>query len=136
MQRQFSAGGIVFNSQKQVLLTKNSTNHYWGFPKGHMEEGESMKETAVREVKEEAGITARIVTKIGDSHYIYTHPETKDKIFKIVALYLMDYVSGDTKDHDWEVSEAIWVKPEEAFKILSFFDDKQLLKKALGIKHG
>lgn len=136
MKREFSAGGIIFNKQGQVLLTKNSSNKHWGFPKGNPNEGESMKDAALREVSEEAGVTAEIITKVGDSHYVYTHPESKEKIFKIVSIYLMRYLFGDPKDHDWEVSEAIWAEPEKAFNILSFFADKQLLKKALELKNG
>ena len=49
----------------------------------------------------------------------------------MVTVYLMKYLSGDPKDHDWEVSEADWFSPEEALKILSFSPDKILLKKAL-----
>jgi 8-oxo-dGTP pyrophosphatase MutT (NUDIX family) len=143
MTREFSAGGIVFksdnskallNDQGQVLLTQNSANHHWGFPKGHIEKGQTSKEAALREVKEEGGVEAEIIAKIDDSKYIYTHPETKEKIFKVVTFYLMNYLSGDPQNHDWEVSEAGWFTPEEALKKLSFSDDKRLLKKALEMK--
>lgn len=144
MKREFSTGGIVFNNKGQVLITQHSTNHYWGFPKGIIDPGQTSKEAAVREVREEGGIEAEIIAKIGDSKYTYvwkegykTHnmesPKVGEKIFKVVTLYLMKYISGDPKDHDWEVSEAKFVSPEEALKILSFSQDKQHLKKALGM---
>lgn len=135
MKRVFSAGGIVFNQQGQVLLTQNSSNKYWGFPKGtiNLEKKESMKAAATREVKEEGGVEAEIIDKIGDTKYIFTQPETKEKFFKIVSYYAMKYISGDPKDHDWEVSEAGWFEPEEALKKLSFSGDKEMLKKALEI---
>lgn len=130
MTREFSAGGIVFDNGR-VLLTQHSTNHHWGFPKGNIQKGESGKDAALREVREEGGVAAEIIAKVGDSKYIYTHPESKEKIFKIVTVFLMKYISGDTKDHDWEVEEAGWFDVEEALGKLSFSQDKQHLKKAM-----
>lgn len=143
MKREFSAGGIVFNNLCQVLLTQHSTNKYWSFPKGLIDPGQTGKETAVREVKEEGGVEAEIIDKVGDSKYVYTPSESKpappdkrasrgrEKVFKIVSWFLMRYISGDPKDHDWEVSEAGWFEPEKALEKLSFSRDKLLLKKAL-----
>ena|SRR3989344_6760596 len=132
MKREFSAGGIVFNSKGQVLVTQHSSNKHWSFPKGHIEKGQSSKEAGLREVKEEGGIEAKIIEKIGDNKYMYKNKEGEN-VFKIVVLFLMEYISGDIKDHDWEVSEAKWVTPEDALGILSFSTDKQLLKKAVEI---
>ena len=131
MKREFSAGGIVFNSHGQVLLTKHSQNKHWSFPKGWIEEGQTSKEAAIREVKEEGGVEAEIIEKIGDSKYVYTL--NGEKIFKVVVYFLMKYLSGDPKDHDWEMEDAGWFTPEEALKTLDFSRDKELLKKALEI---
>ena len=139
MKREFSAGGIVLRQAQdkysknkcEVLLTQNSSSHYWGFPKGNVGEGETTKEAAVREVSEEAGVKAEIIEKVGDSKYIYTHPETKEKVFKIVTMFLMKYISGNLEDHDWEMEEAKWFSPEQALKTLSFSQDRKLLKQAL-----
>lgn len=131
MKREFSAGGIVFNSKGQVLLTKHSQNHYWGFPKGLIDQGQTTKEAALREVKEEGGVEAEIIGKVGDSKYIYTFKG--EKIFKVVTVFLMKYISGDPKDHDYEMEDAGWFEVEEALKILSFSNDKLLLKRAMRI---
>ncbi|MBI2012283.1 NUDIX hydrolase [Candidatus Daviesbacteria bacterium] len=128
MQREFSAGGIVFNSKGQVLITQNSSNKYWGFPKGKIESGQTSKETALREVKEEGGVEALILEKIGDSKYVYT--KDGEKIFKLVVMFLMKYLSGDPSLHDYEVSEANWYSYDEAMEKLSFKNDKELLIKA------
>lgn len=129
LKREFSAGGIVFNDDGQVLLIQSEKNSYWVFPKGHIEEGQTGKEAAIREVKEEGGVEAEIVNKAGDSRYIYTlHGE---RIFKVVVFYLMKYISGDPKDHDWEVKDAKWFGPQEALKTLKFSKDKELLQNAL-----
>src|SRR3972149_7908804 len=129
MKREFSAGGIVFNDKGQVLLTKNSQNKHWSFPKGLIDPGQTTKEAALREVKEEGGIEAEIIDKIGYSKYVYTF--NNEKIFKIVTYFLMKYLSGDPKDHDWEVEEAGWYEPGDALKQLTFSQDKEHLKKAL-----
>lgn len=130
MKREFSAGGIVFKDG-QVLVTQYSANLYWGFPKGHIEAGETSKEAAIREVKEEGAVEAKIIEKIGDSKYVYTLEG--EKIFKVVVIFLMEYISGDPKDHDWEVSEAGWFNPEDALERLSFSQDKNLLRTALEV---
>lgn len=129
MKREFSAGGIVFNNKGQVLVTQHSQNHHWSFPKGLLDHSEqTTEESALREVKEEGGVEAQILGKVGYSKYVYTLKG--EKIFKIVTYFLMKYVSGDPKDHDFEVSEAGWFTPEEALKQLTFSQDKVLLKKA------
>ncbi len=131
MKREFSAGGIVFNGKGEILLTQHSKNHHWGFPKGWIDKGETVKDAAIREVKEEGGIKAEILEKVGENKYVYTL--NGEKIFKVVTIFLMKYISGDPKDHDWEISEALWYEPEDALKRLDFSQDKTLLKKALEI---
>ncbi|MBU1031903.1 NUDIX hydrolase [Patescibacteria group bacterium] len=131
MKREFSAGGIVFNNKGQVLVTQHSQNKHWSFPKGLIDSGQTPEEAALREVKEEGGVKAEIIDKIGYSKYIYSL--NGEKIFKVVTYFLMKYISGDPKDHDWEVEEAGWYEPEDALKQLTFNQDKELLKKALEI---
>lgn len=130
MKREFSAGGIVFNNEGKVLVTQHSQNHHWSFPKGLLDHpGQTTQESALREVREEGGVEAEIVGKVGYSKYVYTL--NNEKIFKIVTYFLMEYVSGDIKDHDWEVEDIGWFTPKEAEKQLTFSQDKVLFKKAL-----
>lgn len=133
MKREFSAGGIVFNDKGQVLLTKHSQNHHWSFPKGLIDPGQTSEQAAVREVKEEGGVEAGIIDKIGYSKYVYSLD--REKIFKIVTYFLMKYTSGDPKNHDWEVEEAGWYEPDEALGQLTFPQDKELLEKAVKMNH-
>lgn len=138
LKREFSAGGIVFNGKGQVLLiqtesTKDHETKYWGFPKGHIEEGQTTKDAALREVHEEGGVIAEIISKIGDMRYVYTRDG--QRIFKVVVIYLMRYKSGDPKDHDHEVLEAQWFALEDALQKLSFAQDKKLLEKAFEMSH-
>ena len=127
MKREFSAGGIVFNSKGQVLLTKHSQNKHWSFPKGLIDPGQTSEEAALREVREEGGVKAEIIDKVGYSKYVYTMQG--EKIFKVVTYFLMEYVSGNPEDHDWEVEEAGWYEVEDALRQLTFSQDKDLLRK-------
>ena len=130
--REFSAGGAVYkkdNDGLKWLVCKHSGYHKWVLPKGLIEEGQTIEETAIREVKEEGGVEAKILGRVGYSKYIYTFE--KEKIFKVVTYFLMTYISGDPKDHDFEMEDAGWFLPEEALKTLSFSQDKNLLKQVL-----
>ena len=62
-----SCGGVVIHRGKILLLYKSYRNKYdgWVLPKGTVEEGEDYKDTAVREVKEEAGVDGTIINYIG-----------------------------------------------------------------------
>lgn len=134
MLREFSAGGIIINDSGQVLLIKNAAlrdpkKAYWGFPKGHINSGEKSKEAALREIKEETNIEAKVIKRLGDSRYIFTRDGKK--VFKVVVYFLLRYVSGDLKPQDLEVLELNWYEPEEALKLLSFKKDQEFLEKAL-----
>ncbi len=151
MKRVISAGGIVFKDG-QVLSTKTPSmrdlsKKHWGFPKGHVEEGEKSEVAALREVEEETGVKARVIKKIGDTKYTFLYKQRlktspkgsvyKDqKIFKIVIWFLMEYESGNLSPQPGEIEEVRWFTPEEALVNLSFPQDKKLLQKALEIKNG
>jgi 8-oxo-dGTP diphosphatase len=134
MKREFSAGGIVFNSEGRVLVINNAAlrdpkKSYWGFPKGHIDPGESSKNAAIREIKEETGLDAEIIQKIGDSKYTFTFEG--EKIFKVVIMFLMKKVKGEIKVQKEELLGAEWVSADEALNKLSFPKDKDLLKSAM-----
>lgn len=135
MKNEFSSGGIVYKAGDEplFLLIENSRMNrpgetWWGFPKGHLEEGEGNEEAAIREVEEETGIKCEIIKKIGNSKYVLT--KNDEKIFKVVTIFLMKYISGDTKPQIEEVSDVIWLPYGEALKKLAYPGDKELLKKA------
>lgn len=135
MKRIFSAGGIVvrdFDGEKKVLVTQHSKHKGWDFPKGHIEEGESSKDAAVREVEEETGVKAEIFEKAGDTKYFYYEPssakasEGKEKVFKTVIYFLMKYVGEGTATTAFEVSAMEWLPVEEVEEKLTFSDTKKL----------
>lgn len=130
-ERAFSAGGVVFKkdaNEFKFLIIKPAGTERWQLPKGLINNGESSKETAVREIAEEGGVDAEIMTKLGESKYFFVW-EGK-KIFKTVTFYLMRYIKDTGKGHDEEVDEAVFFPFKEAYGKLTFKDDKGLLKQA------
>ncbi|MDP4000787.1 MAG: NUDIX domain-containing protein [bacterium] len=134
--REISAGGVVYKKQADkifVLLIKpsgatNNKEKQWTFPKGLLD-GQVPETAALREVKEEGGVIANIIEKLGSIKYSYKWEG--ENIFKIVTFYLMEYVSGDPKDHDHEVAEAKWVEIVEVENMLTYPGDKETFEKAL-----
>lgn len=131
-----SAGGIVFkkrNDKIQWLITQHSQHKGWGFPKGLVGDNirnESMETAAIREVKEEGGIKAKIVEKLLKPVF-YTYRFGGYLVRKTVYYFLMEYVSGDPENHDWEVSEAKFIPQEKVMKTLTFDSDKTAFEQAL-----
>jgi 8-oxo-dGTP pyrophosphatase MutT (NUDIX family) len=98
-------------------------------PKGHPEPGESAQEAALREVREETGLEATPVEKLGDIRYWYARDG--DRVLKIVSFFLLSYRSGRLEDHDQEVEEALWIPLEEAPARLAFRGEKNIAQAAL-----
>jgi len=134
LQKQTSAGGVIFKKNKnsvQIILISVKNGQSWCLPKGLVNKGETTEEAALREVGEETGLTARIIDKLGNINYWYYIKEENIKCRKTVYFYLMEYVSGDTADHDLEVDEAVWFSLETALKKVSFKGDRTVIEKAI-----
>ena len=126
-----SCGGVVIFRGKILLLYKNYRNKYegWVLPKGTVEPGEEYKDTAIREVKEETGAAATIIQYVGKSHYTFSVPE--DTVEKDVHGYLMmgeSYYSKPQKEEYFVDSG--YYKYHEAYHLLKFANEKQILEKA------
>lgn len=105
-------------------------------PKGLVDPGEKALEAALREVREETGLTAAPITKLADIRYVYVRSwGDGEKVFKIVSFYLLRYESGRidnlTDDMRIEVARARWVRLEDAPKLLAYRGEKQMARKAL-----
>ncbi len=131
-----SAGGIVYKKEGDTLLwllIQHKKALHWGFPKGHIGdhvENELMEEAALREVQEEGGITAKIINDSPiDTTYFFKQDNTLHK--KTVHYFLMEYISGDTSDHDHEVLEAKFIPTDEAWDTLTYNTDKEAFSKVL-----
>lgn len=125
-----SCGGVVIFRGKILLLYKNYKNKYegWVLPKGTVEAGEEFKDTALREVFEESGARASVMKYIGKSEYSFTVPE--DTVVKEVHWYLMMADSYYSKPQREEYfTDAGFYKYHEAYHLLKFSNEKQILEK-------
>ena len=132
---QTSAGGVVFRrigDRVEVVIIAVGPNNRWQLPKGLVDKNEKPEVTAVREAREEGGVTSEIVTHLDTVDYWYAGLENgiRVRFHKRVHFYLMRYLSGDTKDHDWEVNEARWVPIEDAAAQLAFDNEKSVMEQA------
>jgi 8-oxo-dGTP pyrophosphatase MutT (NUDIX family) len=130
---EFSAGGVVVRGGEVVVIvpTKRGPNgeRVLGLPKGHPEPGESALEAAVREVREEAGVTGRLIGSLGSIRY--ARQRRGRLVPKQVEFFLFEYESGDPQDHDHEIEEAIWMPLSAAAVSLTFEGERQILRRAM-----
>jgi 8-oxo-dGTP pyrophosphatase MutT (NUDIX family) len=127
-----SAGGLVLrrrDSTYDALLIGRGTQRVWTLPKGHVEARESTEQAALREVREETGCWAELVTRLNEISYWFYVGKAKHR--KSVTFYLMRYLSGDTANHDHEVDEARWFDIMVARKSLKYVNEKRLVDLAL-----
>ena len=120
-----SAGGLVVRDA-QILLISTQKGRRWQLPKGHIEAGETPEETAVREVREETGVTGRVLAPLPEVEYWYVE-KGRLRVHKRVDYFLLDYESGDTADFDAaEVSGAAWFSWDEGLAKLSFENERRV----------
>lgn len=152
--REFSSGGIVYKKEngrvfwliRKTSASKTFSETHWMLPKGWLDDSgnglpgpmasgiikadnKSLESTAIREVAEETGVKAEIVNKIETIKFFYKHPE-RGEILKFVTFYLMKWISNLPEGFDGETSEIAWLSYEDAFKMLSFQKEKDVLETA------
>ena len=133
---QISAGGVAFrwkDSKPEIAIVSVKPKLRWQLPKGIVDEGESPEVTAVREVREEAGVETERIRLIETIEYWYRSVRQGQPVryHKFVHFYLLQYISGDVSDHDHEVAESRWVSFEEALEMLAFKGEREVAEKAL-----
>jgi len=155
MVREISAGGVVIRKREgawwmavieppeECARAADQSKHaarkpkpVLALPKGLVDPGEKPLETALREVQEETGVTADLVTKLGDIKYVYTRTWADgERVFKIVSFYLMRYRCGRINEiapeMRIEVACARWVRLEDAPALLAYKGEKQMAQRAL-----
>ena len=132
---QISAGGVAFrwkDSEPEIAIVSVKPKLRWQLPKGIVDPGESPQMTAVREVREEAGIETDLIKLIETIEYWYRSVRNGQPVryHKFVHFYLLTYLSGDVADHDHEIEEARWVSFDEALEKLEFKSEREVAEKA------
>ena len=135
MRREFSAGGVVVRRLRggwRLAAIKPGGKNVWALPKGLIAPGEDPAVTAAREVKEETGLDARLVEKLGDVRYVYTWKG--ERVFKVVSFYLFRYRRGRLGDipseHAHEVDATRWLPLEDAPRLLAYGGERQMAERA------
>ncbi len=126
-----SAGGVVYRDGEggiEVVICGRIGDGVWGLPKGTPDAGESLEETAIREVSEETGLDVRIGEKIGVVEYWFAR--TGVRYHKWVHHYLFEATGGDTDSHDLEYDRVEWRPIEDALTTLTFKNESNMVEKA------
>lgn len=126
-----SCGCIVFNNDK--VLVEESLSGFYGFPKGHIENGESEEECAIRETLEETGISVRVDSSSRFSISYLVHDVVPKEV-----IYFISYLNGssDIVIQEEEVKSACWVPISEVRDILTFDNLKELWDRVLEAYNG
>ncbi len=128
MIKTLSAGGVVVNSKGEIVLVRNGKGlPWWGFPKGHVDEGEDVISAAQREINEETGLTDLIFVKELDNYSRFKGDpaggEDKNEL-KNIHMFLFKTKQELLKPIDPDNPEARWVAKEEVLNLLTHQKDK------------
>jgi 8-oxo-dGTP pyrophosphatase MutT (NUDIX family) len=130
---EFSAGGVVLRGGEIVVIVPTRRGpggaRVLALPKGHPEPGESPAQAALREVREEAGVSGELTESLGVVEYTYERKGRR--IAKQVEFFLIEYRDGDPADHDHEVEQARWMPLAEAVSALSYPGEREIVATVL-----
>jgi diadenosine hexaphosphate hydrolase (ATP-forming) len=124
-----SAGGVIVDARGRVLLLRRADEGTWCFPKGHVEAGETLQETAAREIREECGLAVTIGKEIAEVRYSYHWPPDDVNYDKRVVYFLARAGGGEVRLED-RFSDWRWAIPATAERLLHHRNDQNVLRKA------
>jgi 8-oxo-dGTP pyrophosphatase MutT (NUDIX family) len=128
-----SAGGVVYRQSDddiEIVVCGRPAEGLWALPKGTPEPGETLEHTALREVREETGLIIDIEAAVGEVRYQFTGHDG-ERYDKRVAHHLMVATGGDIADHDAEFDVVRWASVEEALRLLSYPNEREIVRKAV-----
>ena len=130
MLEELSAGGVVIFGNTVLLLKK--FNGDWVLPKGRVEKGEDIRDTALREVWEESGVKAEIIKYIGMVYYTYKNSKENETVYKTVHWYLMKTNSMESIPQKKEgFAEATFVHIDKVKDLVKYDDERKIIDKTL-----
>lgn len=127
LRKQVRAAGGVLVRDGRVALVHRPKHDDWSLPKGKLDQGESWEDAALREVREETGLSCALREELDSVQYI----DPKGRA-KTVRYWRMDPISGEFAPND-EVDELRWLEPDEAARCLTYDHDRQLVLMAAGL---
>jgi 8-oxo-dGTP pyrophosphatase MutT (NUDIX family) len=131
--RAVSAGGVVLAEPRPdaavALVAHRSVRGglQWTLPKGAVEEGETVEQTALREVREETGLEAELIGPLNTIDYWFVWAPERTRYHKFVHYFLMVSAGRDFSQRDHEMEDAAWFEPDEARRQMSFANERRLL---------
>jgi 8-oxo-dGTP pyrophosphatase MutT (NUDIX family) len=132
-----SAGGVIYRTGAQddweiaLIATRGGTR--WQLPKGTCEPGETIEQTALREVREECGLAGRCEAHLGAIEYWYWdthHRATPELVQKCVDFYLMQTIGGELSDASIEVDSVNWFTLVQAAQVLTYPSEREMVARA------
>ena len=131
-----SAGGVVYQmngGRLETVLCGRSQPVRWSLAKGTPDAGETLEQTALREVREETGLEVEIDGPLGSIDYWFADRGKDVRYHKTVHYYLMVPVGGATDQHDPEFDVVQWFDAEDALKNLAYANEVNVLQRALDL---
>ena len=125
-----SSGGVVLNNDNHVLILRRKQEGTWVLPKGKMEPGETLVQTAIREVQEETGLAdLKVIREIGLVRYVFLWRPDNKNYNKTVHYFLMQ-INGTEQEMKLEpdFSTFAWETASDALKMLTFENDRRIVR--------
>ena len=129
-----SSGGVVHrgeSNETQIVLCHRNNPNIWCLPKGTPDFGETLEETAMREVLEETGLSVLIDSSLGTIEYSFSNRHDKTFFKKTVHFFLMHSIGGNLANHDFEFDDVFWLPAKGAMETMTYPNEIVVVQKAI-----